>query len=128
MQDRVWRWIAFLAGVGATVTYRIVVSNPGSSVASGVVVTDEAPAGLTYLNSNPAATSNTHAKATSVTTSVPRIQACLLPSLEPRALSFKALCTAMEGTCIAGTNPNSRPVATAIRIVKPRETASTRTL
>ena len=46
------------AGVGATVTYRIEVSNPGSSVASGVVVTDEAPAGLTYLNSNPAASSS----------------------------------------------------------------------
>ena len=47
------------AGVGATVTYRIVVSNPDSSVASGVLVTDQAPAGLTYLNSNPAATSST---------------------------------------------------------------------
>jgi uncharacterized repeat protein (TIGR01451 family) len=45
------------AGVGATVTYRIEVSNPGNNVASGVVVTDEVPPGLTYLNSNPAATS-----------------------------------------------------------------------
>ncbi len=44
------------AGVGSTVTYHIQLSNPGGSPGSGVVVTDEVPPGLTYLNSNPAAT------------------------------------------------------------------------
>ena len=45
------------AGVGATVTYRITVTNPLTTPASDVVVNDDAPAGLVYLNSNPAADS-----------------------------------------------------------------------
>ena len=45
------------AGVGAIATYRIEVSNPGGVAAHDVVVNDQAPVGLAYLNSNPAANS-----------------------------------------------------------------------
>ncbi len=43
------------AAVGAIATYRIEVTNPTPTAMQGVVVTDQAPAGLTFLNSNPAA-------------------------------------------------------------------------
>jgi len=43
------------AGVGDTITYRIVVSNPGNLPLEGVRVTDEVPQGLEYLGSNPVA-------------------------------------------------------------------------
>jgi uncharacterized repeat protein (TIGR01451 family) len=42
--------------LGRTVTYTIVVSNPGSASASNVVVTDQIPAGTSYVSSNPAGT------------------------------------------------------------------------
>ncbi len=42
------------AGVGAVATYRIEVTNPASVPVQGVVVVDQAPAGLVFLNSNPA--------------------------------------------------------------------------
>jgi uncharacterized repeat protein (TIGR01451 family) len=42
--------------VGATLTYRIDVRNPGDQKAMGVVVTDQLTEGLSYLNSTPAAT------------------------------------------------------------------------
>ncbi len=43
------------ASVGVTATYRIDVTNSGGQPASGVVVSDPLPDGLTYLQSNPAA-------------------------------------------------------------------------
>jgi uncharacterized repeat protein (TIGR01451 family) len=43
------------AGVGATLTYQIEVSNPGDLPAKAVVVTDLPPEGLTYLGGNPPA-------------------------------------------------------------------------
>ena len=43
------------ASVGATLTYRIDVSNPGDLPAKDVVATDAVPDGLTYLGSNPPA-------------------------------------------------------------------------
>ena len=43
------------ATVGATLTYRIVVSNPGDLPAENVLVTDRAPDALEYLSSNPPA-------------------------------------------------------------------------
>jgi len=43
-----------VAAVGATLTYRIEVSNPGDLPAEDVLVTDEIPQGLTYLRSDPA--------------------------------------------------------------------------
>ena len=46
------------ATVGSVVTYRIEVSNPGGLQAKDVVITDQPPAGLTFLNSNPAANSS----------------------------------------------------------------------
>ncbi len=42
--------------VGATLTYRIDVSNPGGVPAAGVSVTSDVPAGLSFLNSTPVAT------------------------------------------------------------------------
>ncbi len=45
-----------VAGLGATLNYRINVSNPGDLPAKDVVATDSVPDGLTYLGSNPAAT------------------------------------------------------------------------
>ncbi len=42
--------------LGRTVTYSIVVSNPGSGAASNVVVTDQIPTGTSYASSNPAGT------------------------------------------------------------------------
>ena len=47
-----------VAEVGATVTYRIEVSNPGDQPAEQVVLTDELPEGLDYLDSNPPAEIN----------------------------------------------------------------------
>jgi uncharacterized repeat protein (TIGR01451 family) len=44
-----------VAGVGTTLSYRIEVSNPGDVPAQDVVVTDELPESLSYLESNPAA-------------------------------------------------------------------------
>ncbi len=44
-----------VAGVGATLSYLIEVSNPGDLPAEDVVVVDELPAGLAYVDSNPAA-------------------------------------------------------------------------
>lgn len=41
------------AKVGDTVTYRVEVSNPGSFASNNVVVTDQLPAGLTLIGSNP---------------------------------------------------------------------------
>lgn len=43
-----------VANVGATLTYRIEVSNPGDLPADGVTLADVVPHGLTYLRSNPA--------------------------------------------------------------------------
>ena len=43
-----------VASVGATLTYRIEVSNPGDLPAHDVSLTDVVPRGLTYLDSNPA--------------------------------------------------------------------------
>jgi len=43
------------AEVGATLSYKIEVSNPGDQPAEDVVVTDELPEGLDYLDSNPVA-------------------------------------------------------------------------
>jgi uncharacterized repeat protein (TIGR01451 family) len=43
------------ASVGVTASYRIDVTNPGGQPATGVVVSDPLPEGLTYLQSNPAA-------------------------------------------------------------------------
>ncbi len=43
------------ASVGATITYRIIVSNPGDLPAEDVVVTDRVPEVLEYLSSNPPA-------------------------------------------------------------------------
>lgn len=43
------------AQVGATATFRIEVTNPGAAAAAGVVVADQAPAQLAFVNSNPAA-------------------------------------------------------------------------
>ena len=42
--------------IGATLTYRIDVSNPGGISASGVSVSSDIPAGLSFLNSTPTAT------------------------------------------------------------------------
>ena len=42
------------ASVGATVTYRLQVTNPADTAAQDVVVADQAPAGLVFVNSNPA--------------------------------------------------------------------------
>jgi uncharacterized repeat protein (TIGR01451 family) len=42
--------------VGATLTYRLEVRNPGDSIAREVVVNDPVPEGLTYVSSAPAAT------------------------------------------------------------------------
>jgi uncharacterized repeat protein (TIGR01451 family) len=42
-------------GIGATLSYTIEVSNPGDMAAEDVVVIDQLPAALTYLDSNPAA-------------------------------------------------------------------------
>jgi len=42
-----------VAGAGATLTYRIVASNPGDLPADDVVVTDVVPDGLTYVRSDP---------------------------------------------------------------------------
>ncbi len=42
-----------VATVGATVTYRIEVSNPGDLPANDVLLTDAVPAGLAYLSSRP---------------------------------------------------------------------------
>ena len=42
------------AGVGTTVTYRLQVTNPADTVAQDVVVADQAPPGLVFVNSNPA--------------------------------------------------------------------------
>ena len=39
-------------------TYRIDVSNPSAAGATNVIVTDQLPPGLTFLNSNPAANSS----------------------------------------------------------------------
>jgi uncharacterized repeat protein (TIGR01451 family) len=44
-----------VAGVGTTLSYRIEVSNAGDLPAKDVVVRDELPEGLSYLQSNPAA-------------------------------------------------------------------------
>lgn len=44
--------------VGATVTYRIEVTNAGSASARQIVVTGQPPAGLNFLNSNPQASSS----------------------------------------------------------------------
>ena len=44
-----------VANVGATLTYRIDVSNPGDLPAKDIVATDVVPDGLTYVSSNPAA-------------------------------------------------------------------------
>ena len=44
-----------VAGVGSTLSYRIEVSNPGDLPAEDVVVTNELPEALSYLQSNPAA-------------------------------------------------------------------------
>lgn len=41
------------ANVGDTITYRVEVSNPGSFASNQVVVTDQLPAGLTLISSNP---------------------------------------------------------------------------
>ena len=46
------------AGVGTTLSYNLRVSNPGDLPASDVVVSDELPAGLTYLRSTPEAEVN----------------------------------------------------------------------
>jgi uncharacterized repeat protein (TIGR01451 family) len=46
-----------VASVGATLGYRIAVSNPGDLPAKDVVATDAVPDGLTYISSNPAAES-----------------------------------------------------------------------
>jgi len=43
------------AGIGATLTYRIEVSNPGDLPAEDVRVTDALPEGITFLESTPAA-------------------------------------------------------------------------
>ena len=43
------------AAFGATITYRIEVSNPGDLPARDVVASDEVPAGLSFLEANPAA-------------------------------------------------------------------------
>jgi len=43
-----------VASVGATLAYRIEVSNPGDLAADEVTLTDVVPEGLTYLRSNPA--------------------------------------------------------------------------
>jgi len=43
------------ASVGATVTYRLQVTNPADSAVQDVVVADQALAGLVFVNSNPAA-------------------------------------------------------------------------
>jgi uncharacterized repeat protein (TIGR01451 family) len=43
------------AAVGGTVTYRIVVRNPGDLSARGLVVTDAIPAGLAFIGSTPQA-------------------------------------------------------------------------
>lgn len=43
-----------VATAGATLAYRIDVSNPGDLPAEGVTLTDEVPDGLAYLRSNPA--------------------------------------------------------------------------
>jgi uncharacterized repeat protein (TIGR01451 family) len=43
------------AAIGATVTYRIEVSNPGDLVANDVALSDETPDNFTYLNSTPPA-------------------------------------------------------------------------
>jgi len=44
-----------VAGVGATLTYRTEVSNPGDQPARDVLVTEEVPAGVALLSSNPRA-------------------------------------------------------------------------
>lgn len=44
-----------VATLGSTITYRIEVSNPGDLPAQDVVVTDDVPDGLAYLNGNPPA-------------------------------------------------------------------------
>ena len=43
-----------VASLGATLTYRLEVSNPGDMPAGGVVLRDVVPEGLSYLSSNPA--------------------------------------------------------------------------
>ena len=43
------------AGVGSIATYRIEVSNPATSAIQNVMVSDQVPPGLLFLNSNPAA-------------------------------------------------------------------------
>ncbi len=43
------------AGVGSVATYRIEVTNPAATAVHDVVVTDQVPLGLVFLNSNPAA-------------------------------------------------------------------------
>ena len=43
-----------VGSIGATLTYRIVVSNPGDQPAENVVVTDTIPPGLSFLTSRPA--------------------------------------------------------------------------
>lgn len=45
-----------MAGVGATISYRIDVTNPGDLPTSDVMVTDELPSGSDYVSSNPVAT------------------------------------------------------------------------
>ncbi len=44
--------------VGSTLTYRIDVSNPGGVAATGVSVTSDIPAGLSFLDSTPVATTS----------------------------------------------------------------------
>ena len=44
-----------VAGIGAAITYRIEITNPGDLAAKDVALTDTIPDGLAYLSSNPSA-------------------------------------------------------------------------
>ena len=102
------------AAVGAIATYRIEVTNPAPTAIHGVVVTDQAPPGLSFLNSNPAAGSSPSGQEWQIGDLGPQQSQVIEVNFrvdQPGSLNYYASFSAASGQTAKGARRPSSPLA-----------------
>ncbi len=88
---------------GSNITYQLSVTNNGPATASGVVVTDAVPTGLTYVSSGSGCTINNNTISCQIGT---------IPATQTRTVSLTFATQPVTGTCVAGSVTNTGVVTT----------------